>query len=70
MARYHRSMAEAALASPACALWPRAPRGGGGGAAQRPAAANTPGARSDSGYDLADSFLDEGEGARPAARPP
>jgi hypothetical protein len=69
MAMYHRSMAEAALASPACALWPRGPRGGCGGAA-RPAAADTPGARSDSGYDLEDSFLDEGEGARrPPGRP-
>lgn len=54
---HHRLLAEAALESPARAPWRRG--ADGGGAARRAVVADTPGALSDSGYDLEDSFLDE-----------
>lgn len=57
---YHRSLAAAALQTP---RGPWRGRAGGAGAPQHPVMLDTPGARSDSGYDLEDSFLDDSQGA-------
>ena len=57
---YHRSLAAAALQTP---REPWRGRAGGAGAPQHQAVLDTPGARSDSGYDLEDSFLDDSQGA-------
>ena len=54
---HQRLLAEAALETPARAPWRRG--ADDGGAARRAVVADTPGALSDSGYDLEDSFLDE-----------
>ncbi|KAK9842445.1 hypothetical protein WJX81_000518 [Elliptochloris bilobata] len=61
LSMYHRSLATAALQTPREPWRGRAAAVVDGAAAQR-AVVDTPGARSDSGYDLEDSFLDEGEG--------
>ena len=57
---YHRSLAAAALQTP---REPWCGRTSGAGAPQHQAVLDTPGARSDSGYDLEDSFLDDSQGA-------
>ena len=60
LSMYHRSLADAALQTP---REPWRGRAGGVCAPQPHAVADTPGARSDSWYDLEDSFLDDCEGA-------
>ena len=60
LSMYHRSLADAALQTP---REPWRGRLGAPGAPQHQVVLDTPGARSDSGYDLEDSFLDDSQGA-------